>query len=175
MSEIRFAGHNLNKNMFNDNNKVLILENIRSAHNVGAIFRTASGAGVGKIFLVGYTPTPLDRFNRPQQTIKKTALGAEQEIPWEYDSEIEAIIFKLKRQSYKIVSVEQTSTSVSLENFCTPQKAVFILGNEVSGVTDKALGLSDYITQIPMLGKKESLNVATAMALVVYHDLLCKK
>jgi tRNA G18 (ribose-2'-O)-methylase SpoU len=152
--------------------KILILENIRSAYNVGAIFRTANGAGVSKIFLVGYTPTPIDRFGRLQSEIKKTSLGASEEIDWEHRTDIIGLISELREKEIRIVSVEQTNTAISLIKFSVPEKVAYIVGNEVDGISSNTLALTDMIIEIPMLGSKESLNVSVATGIVLYHGLV---
>lgn len=152
--------------------KYLILENIRSAYNVGAIFRTADGAGVSKIFLIGYTPAPLDRFGRVQPEIQKTSLGASAEISWEHQQSSLEVIQKLKAEGFKIVVVEQTPNSTSLKNFIVPDNVVYVVGNEVGGVEAETINLADYVVDIPMSGFKESLNVSTATGIVLYKDLI---
>lgn len=151
--------------------KYLILEDIRSAYNVGAIFRTADGAGVSKIFLIGYTPAPLDRFGRVQPEIKKTSLGASEEIAWEQRTDIAELITELQSEDIKVVAVEQTPSSVSLTKFSVPEKIAYIVGNEVDGVSKAALSMANTIIEIPMLGTKESLNVSVATGIVLYHGL----
>ncbi len=150
--------------------KVLVLENIRSAYNVGAIFRTADGAGVNKIFLVGYTPSPIDRFGRTQPEIKKTSLGASEEIDWEHLEDISQVITTLKNDGFSVVSVELGENSVQLDQFNVPEKVAYIVGNEVEGVSDEALSLSDSQVEIPMLGAKESLNVSVATGIILYKE-----
>ncbi len=149
--------------------KILILENIRSAYNVGAIFRTADGAGVSKIFLVGYTPTPTDRFGRPQPEIKKTSLGASEVTAWEHSLVITDVITRLKADGLTVVAVEISEKAVSLDEFIVPAKVAYIVGNEVEGVSKEALALSDAQVEIPMLGSKESLNVSVATGIILYH------
>lgn len=151
--------------------KYLILENIRSAYNVGAIFRTADGAGVSKIFLIGYTPAPIDRFGRIQPEIKKTSLGASEEIEWEHTSDIAAVINSLKVDEVSVVAVEQGIKAVPLGDFSVPEKVAYIMGNEVEGVSKEAVSLADTIVEIPMLGSKESLNVSVAAGIILYHGL----
>lgn len=150
--------------------KILILENIRSAYNVGAIFRTADGAGVSKIYLVGYTPTPIDRFGRPQPEIKKTSLGASEEIEWEHYERVSDFISPLKKEGITVVAVEQAPVSISMIDFIVPEKVAYIVGNEVEGVSKESLELADVIIDIPMLGTKESLNVSVAAGIVLYHS-----
>jgi len=152
--------------------KYLILENIRSAYNVGAIFRTADGAGVGKIFLVGYTPQPTDRFGREQNEIEKTSLGAAKTVPWEYVETGKEAIKKCQAEGFMVAAVEQTKKSVPLKDFSPPEKVVYILGNEVKGVEEKTIALSDVVVELPMLGDKESLNVSVAAGIIMYRDLV---
>lgn len=151
--------------------KVLILDNIRSAHNVGSIFRTADGAGVEKIYLVGYTPTPIDRFGRVQPEITKTSLGASEVVPWEQvkNEDVASLISKLKKESFKVVAIEQAPTSIRLADFSVPDKVVYILGNEIDGVGEEFLSLADQVVEIPMLGHKESLNVGVSAGIVLFH------
>lgn len=148
--------------------KYLILDNIRSTHNVGSIFRTADGAGVKKIFLCGYTPSPVDRFNRPVPAILKTSLGATETVEWEADSDVVSVVCRLKEQGFLIVSVEQTEQSISFHSFTSPEKVAFILGNEIDGVQPAVLSASDVVIDIPMNGKKESLNVSVAAGIVLF-------
>jgi tRNA G18 (ribose-2'-O)-methylase SpoU len=151
--------------------KYVILEDIRSAYNVGAIFRTADAAGVAKVFLTGYTPAPIDRFGRVQTEISKTSLGASESVPWESRDTITDLIKELQTQGVSIVAVELAGGSVLLPNFLVPGKVAYILGNEVTGVSAEALGLADAIVEIPMLGQKESLNVSVSAGIVLYHGL----
>lgn len=147
----------------------LILENIRSAHNVGAIFRTADGAGVSKIYIVGYTPAPTDRFGREQPEILKTSLGASDTIPWEqHDSAVE-IIEELKKDRVEIIAVEQHTKSIEYHSHKPTGARAFIMGNEIEGVSAAALAVADTIVDIPMSGQKESLNVATTAGIILFH------
>lgn len=152
--------------------KYVILENIRSAYNVGAIFRTADATGVTKIFIVGYSPTPTDRFGRVQPEISKTSLGASETVPWVYYENIAAALESLHSEDVSIVAVEQTKNSVTLKDFVIPDKVCYILGNEVDGVSKEALAAVDTIVELPMLGTKESLNVSVTAGVVLYHDLI---
>jgi 23S rRNA (guanosine2251-2'-O)-methyltransferase len=152
--------------------KYLILENIRSAYNVGAIFRTADGAGVSKIFLIGYTPAPLDRFGRVQPEIEKTSLGASKEILWEHQPNIESVLSRLKEEGVTVVAVEQGERAIPLSEFTTPEKVAYILGNEIDGVSVTALAQAGVVVELPMLGTKESLNVSVAAGIVMYHGLV---
>lgn len=151
--------------------KVVILDNIRSAHNVGSIFRTADGAGVKKIYLLGVTPTPIDRFGRVQTEISKTSLGASEMIEWEYvkNEDVSELISKLKTDNFKVVAIEQTPDSVNLEDYIVPERVAYIFGNEIDGVGEKLLSLTDQIVEIPMQGSKESLNVAVSAGIALFH------
>jgi tRNA G18 (ribose-2'-O)-methylase SpoU len=153
---------------------VIILENIRSAYNVGAIFRTADASGVDKIYLVGYTPAPTDRFGRTQSEIKKTSLGASEYIEWEQVGSITQVIDRLKETDFQVVAIEINNNSQSLIDFVPQDKVAYILGNEVEGVSDEALSLADQVRHLPMLGKKESLNVSVTAGIVMYHGLYHK-
>jgi 23S rRNA (guanosine2251-2'-O)-methyltransferase len=151
--------------------KYLVLENIRSAYNVGAMFRTADGAGIDKIFLVGYTPTPIDRFARVQPEIQKTSLGASETIAWQHFADSQSALKRLQSEGLSIVPVEQTEHSISLHAFSVPKNVAYVMGNEVEGVSDVFLQAADTIIEIPMLGEKESLNVSVAAGIVMYHGL----
>jgi 23S rRNA (guanosine2251-2'-O)-methyltransferase len=148
---------------------ILILENIRSAQNVGAIFRTADGAGVSKIYLVGITPTPLDRFGRKRGDIAKAALGAEETVPWEYKKLTRPLLQKLKRDGYQIISLEQDVRSKDYKKIKPKKKFALIVGAEVTGIDKKTLEESDIIAEIPMKGKKESLNVSVSLGIALYR------
>lgn len=150
---------------------VVILENIRSAQNVGAIFRTGDAIGVEKMYLTGYTPTPIDKFGRPQKEIAKTALGAEKTIPWESVPETAVLIERLRGEGFLIVAVEKTSGAVDYKTLETPNKVAFIFGNEVEGVSPATLVSADTVVVIPMRGMKESLNVATTAGIVLFRAL----
>lgn len=147
----------------------VILHDIRSAHNVGAIFRTADGAGVSRIFLSGYTPQPLDRFGRPVAEIVKTSLGASDTVLWEVVTDISVCITNLKQQGIQVVAVEQTIDAVSLYDFVPQSNVAYIFGNEVTGIDVEVLALCDVVLEIPMCGAKESLNVATTAGIVLFH------
>jgi len=149
----------------------LILHNIRSTHNVGSIFRTADAAGVSKIYLTGYTPTPLDKFKRPRKDIAKVALGAEKTISWEHVPNIKILIKKLKREKMQIVALEQAENSIDYKTVKPKNSLAFILGNEVGGIEKSVLKECDEILEIPMRGKKESLNVSVAAGIVLFRVL----
>lgn len=151
--------------------KYVILEDIRSAYNVGAIFRTADAAGVAKVFLAGYTPAPTDRFGRVQPEIEKTSLGASATMPWEQIATTNEIIERLKGDGVTVVAVELAKGSVPLKDFKEPEQVAYIVGNEVDGVRPETLAAADVIVELPMLGQKESLNVSVTAGVVLYHGI----
>ena len=153
------------------NNNILILHNIRSVENVGAMFRTADAAGVIKIYLTGYTPAPLDRFGRKRRDLVKSALGAEEFVSWEQKKSIFPLLAKLKREKYLIIAIEQDEKSIDYKKVRLKQKNVFIVGAEVSGIPKNILQKCDVIAEIPMRGKKESLNVSVALGIVLFSAL----
>ena len=150
---------------------IIILHNIRSVHNVGSIFRTADAAGVSEIILSGYTPTPLDRFNQPRPDFAKVSLGAEKTMPWKQVRTLGTTLSRLQKEGCCLIAIEQDAHSTPLFNFTPPRgkKLVVIFGNEVRGVSKPLLKKCDAILEIPMHGKKESLNVSVTagIALVV--------
>jgi len=152
---------------------VVILHNIRSMYNVGSVFRTADAVGAEKIYLCGITPKPLDEFSRPRKQLTKVSLGAEKYVPWEKVKSTNRLIDKLRKDGYKVLSVEQNENSVPYYKLQTknykPNKTALVLGSEVKGLPLNILKKSDKILEIPMLGKKESLNVSVAFGIVVYH------
>jgi len=153
------------------NSSILILPDIRSAINVGAIFRTADAVGIDRIFLVGCTPRPSDTFGRIQKDIAKSALGAETWIPWFYNKTLIPLIKKLKKDGYEIVALEQDNRSIDYRKLKVPQKVAIILGEEVNGLDKKVLDICDQIIEIPMHGKKESLNVSVACGIALFRIL----
>jgi len=146
------------------NKRYLILPNIRSCHNVGAMFRCADAFGVEKIYLVGYTPCP------PKPQIDKVSLGAEQWVPWEYRKDLKRLIHSLKKKRTQMVALEQSAYSVDIASFSmqTNHDIAIIVGNEVDGVPIDILALCDNVVHIPMQGKKESLNVSIAAGIALY-------
>ncbi len=153
----------------------LILHNIRSLYNVGSIFRTADAAGVKKIYLTGYTPAPVDRFGKIRPEIHKTALGAEKIVEWRKYKDIGTLIAKLKKIRIKITAVEQADNSIDYKKFkpacrqAGPRYPLaLIFGNEVRGLSKQILKKCDYIIEIPMHGKKESLNVSVSAGIVLF-------
>jgi len=148
---------------------VLVLPDIRSAINVGAIFRTADAVGVSKIYLTGYTPRPNDKFGRVQKDIAKSALGAETWIPWDYKKSLGLLIKQFKKEGYTIIAIEQDKKSIDYRKIKIKNKTVFILGSEVGGLDKKILDKCDQIVEIPMKGRKESLNVSVACGVCLFR------
>lgn len=149
----------------------VLLHNVRSAHNVGSIFRTADGAGVSHLYLTGYTPAPLDRFKRVQKDIAKTALGAERVIPWTYAKSPARLVKQLKRAGWRIVGVEQDVRSRDYRTCKVSQQTVFVFGNEVLGLSSALRRGCDELIEIPMRGTKESLNVSTTAGIILFNVL----
>ena len=185
----------------------LILHNIRSAYNVGSIFRTADAAGVLKIYLTGFTPTPIDRFGRKRKDIQKSALGAEDTVAWEHTNRPGILIDKLKKEGVYIVGVEQSPEAVdykTLTPLSTPPRSrltyfsaekllfsrrrtakclargvssmrflnssrAYLFGNEIKGLSPQLLKKCTVVAEIPMHGKKESLNVAVAAGIILFR------
>lgn len=144
----------------------LLLENIRSLHNVGSAFRTADAFRLEKIILAGYTPVP------PQKEIRKTALGAEENVAWEKNENPLEFLKKKKGEGYKVYSLEQTSQSISLEALQYDRlPKILVLGNEVDGVSQEIIDLSDASIEIPQFGTKHSLNVSVALGIACWKML----
>jgi 23S rRNA (guanosine2251-2'-O)-methyltransferase len=150
----------------------LLLDNIRSVHNVGSIFRTAETAGVAKIYCLGTTPLPVDRFGRKRKDLAKVALGAEDLVKWEHVEDEAMLIKQLKKQGFRIIAIEQAPNSVDYREVKPHEKSLFILGNEVGGVSQEILKLVDVIAEIPLKGKKESLNVSVAAGIALYSIIV---
>ena len=158
--------------MINNNlDRILILPDIRSAINVGAIFRTSDAAGISKIYLTGWTPRPTDKFGRIQKDIAKSALGAENFVEWEYQKSLVSLISKLKKQGYKIIALEQDKRAIDYRKIKIGNKIAIIVGPEVLGLSKKILDECDIITEIPMYGRKESLNVSVACGIALFRIL----
>ena len=156
----------------------LVLHDVRSVHNVGSIFRTADAAGITKIYLGGITPVPLDRFKKVRPDFAKVSLGSERSVAWESVNGRGAavsVIGKLKKEGYKIFAVEQSKKSLPYYTAevlaCTrrSKKIALVLGNEVEGLPLSILKMMDMAIEIPMAGKKESLNVAVAFGIVAFR------
>lgn len=145
---------------------IVILDNLRSTYNVGAIFRTADASGVSKIYLCGITPSP-DR----NEKIKKISLGAENYVLWEKVSQTWRLIQTLKKEGYFLIALEQNPKSKNLFKIkkIKKKKIALILGKETKGLSQKILSKADLIVEIPMYGKKESLNVSVAFGIAVYY------
>lgn len=158
-------------NLMPKSTSILILHNIRSNHNVGSLFRTAECAGISKIILSGYTPTPVDKFGRPVKEIAKVALGAEKTIVWEKYKTLKKALENFKKQGAFIVGIEQGKNSIDYKKVKLKSLTVFILGNEVKGLSKKDIELCDVLAEIPMKGKKESLNVSVAGAVAIFRML----
>lgn len=154
---------------------IVIAHNIRSTHNVGAIFRTADGFGVKKIILSGYTPYPLTQHDsrlphiarKLHDQIHKTALGAETIVPFEYQPNPN--ITALKQEGFYIVGLEQSERRTWLPQFKSPEKVALLLGEEVDGIAEPLLAECDTIVEIPMVGQKESFNVSVATGIALYQ------
>ena len=143
---------------------IVILDNIRSIHNVGSIFRTSDSFLIEKIIISGYTATP------ENSKMEKTALGSSDSVDWEYSEDIIDTIKKLKKRGTRIISVEQADKSLNIENFkpVRDNKYAFIFGNEVDGIQDDIINVSDEVVEIPQVGTKHSLNVSVAAGIVLW-------
>jgi 23S rRNA (guanosine2251-2'-O)-methyltransferase len=157
---------------------IVILNNIRSSENVGSIFRTCDAAGVKKIVLCGYTPAPLDRFGRENKGLAKVSLGAEKFVAYEKFESLKSAGKKLKKQRFKIIGIEQDKKAINykkIKEFLNLKSRVsnlaLIFGNEVEGLSKEDLKLCDIIAEIPMLGRKESLNVSVSVGIVLFELL----
>lgn len=149
--------------------KIVVLDNIRSVYNVGSIFRTSDALSVDKIYLCGYTPTPKDRFGRDRKDLVKVALGAEKNIQWEYCKTTLEAIKILKKEKFQIIALEQADNSVDYKKVKIKGNTAMILGEEVSGLSKEILKLADIVAEIPMQGKKESLNVSVAYGVAGFN------
>jgi len=154
----------------------LILSDIRSTYNVGSLMRTADGFGVKHIYFAGYTPYPTfvgDKrmphlAKKINWAIHKTALGAENFIPFSVHRDTKAAIAEAKKQGYTVAALEQSPKSIDINTYTSPPKLALILGNELKGVSRQTLSSCDVILEIPMLGKKESLNVSVSGIIAMY-------
>ena len=143
---------------------VLVLDNIRSAHNVGSAFRTADAFGVDKIYLGGICPVP------PSPDLRKVALGAEEVIPSEHVDDVVALVTRLQAEGYTVIAVEQTVHSVKLDEFQREpgRKYALVFGNEVNGVQQEVVDACDYALEIPQQGTKHSLNVSVSIGVILW-------
>ena len=152
---------------------LLVLHDIRSAHNVGSMFRTADGSGVGQIVLSGYSPVPPKvgalYLTDADKAFRKTALGAESTVPWKKVSSLPRLMTRLKQEGYVLVALEQAPGSIDYREYRSTGKVALIVGNEVEGVAASILKRCDAILEIPMRGKKNSLNVSVATGIALYE------
>lgn len=142
----------------------VLLDNIRSAHNVGSIFRSCDAFLIDEIVLCGITAKP------PNKEIRKTALGSTDSVKWSYFENIKDAILKLKQEKYQIISVEQADKSTDLKNFKiqSKKKYAIIFGNEINGVNQKVIDMSDDVVEIPQFGTKHSFNVSVSVGIVIW-------
>ena len=145
----------------------ILVENVRSVHNVGSIFRTADGFGSEKIYLTGYTAYP------PRDDLHKTALGAEESVPWEYYKDPIIAAKTIKKNNIPLILVEQTLKSQSIYDIKIPFPVCFMVGNEVVGVSEELSSLADMHVELPMRGIKQSLNVSVAVGVIGYELSRC--
>jgi len=143
----------------------VLLENVRSLYNVGAFFRTADAVSLEKLYLTGITGYP------PQRMIAKTALGAEETVPWRHGPETEKTLLELRSANYEIAAIETSAHAIDLFDWQPRFPVCVLFGHETDGLTPRAAGLADTHIRIPMLGRKHSLNVASAGAVVLYEML----
>ena len=143
---------------------VLVLDNIRSAHNVGSAFRTADAFGIDKIYLGGICPVP------PSPELRKVALGAEEVVPFEHIDDVAALVARLQAEDYTVIAVEQTVHSVKLDEFQREpgRKYALVFGNEVNGVQQEVVDACDYALEIPQQGTKHSLNVSVSIGVILW-------
>lgn len=143
----------------------VVLDNVRSMHNVGSVFRSADAFLVEAIVLCGFTPQP------PHRDIHKTALGATETVPWQYAADVIQVLSKLRNDGYRIIAVEQAEGSIPLQQFSwqMEEKIAVIFGNEVEGVQDSVIAICDECVEIPQSGTKHSLNISVAAGIVLYQ------
>jgi len=148
---------------------IIILDDIRSLHNIGSVFRSSDAFLVEKIYLCGITAVP------PNKEIHKTALGATETVTWEHAENVLEVIEKLKKENVAVYAIEQTENSIMLNDFQPElnKKYALIFGNEVKGVNQKAINISDGVIEIPQLGSKHSLNISVTAGIVIW-DLFQK-
>lgn len=148
---------------------IIVLDDIRSLHNIGSVFRTSDAFLIEKIYLCGITATP------PNKEINKTALGATDTVAWEYQKDVLEVITELKSQNVEVYAIEQVENAIFLDNFKTEanKKYALVFGNEVFGVNQEAVKLCDGAIEIPQLGTKHSLNISVSTGIVIW-DLFCK-
>ena len=143
---------------------IVLLDDVRSLNNIGSIFRTCDAMGVKKMYLCGITAQP------PHREIRKTAIGASKSVDWEYEKDASKIVTKYRELGYEIIGVEQTSKSVSLENYQLNNKqTLLIFGNEINGVSQKLIDLCDLSLEIPQCGTKHSMNISVSVGIVLWN------
>lgn len=152
---------------------ILVLHNIRSSHNVGSLFRTADAAGFQEVYCCGITPAPLDEFNRVNSRLAKVSLGAERFLAWKRVKSTTALLDRLKKGGRRVYALEQSRHSVPYSEVTLSasefEQACLVVGNEIKGLSSGVLKRADVILDIPMFGKKESLNVSVAFGIVAFH------
>jgi 23S rRNA (guanosine2251-2'-O)-methyltransferase len=156
---------------------ILIVHNVRSAQNVGSILRSADAFGLSKIYLTGFTPYPLqakdDRLPhiaaKVHARIAKTALGAENTVAWQYEPDIDKVLAKLKASGFLLAGLEQSAKAITLPGYSLEVDLAVVVGREVEGIEPEVIKQMDLILEIPMLGQKESLNVAVAAGIAMYQ------
>ncbi len=150
---------------FKESNKlpvIIVLDNLRSAHNIGSIFRTCDAFRVEAIYLIGICAIP------PQKELMKTALGATETVVWRHFEYCNEALLLLKKDNYFIAAVEQTNQSILLQNFIPQSKTAFVFGNEVNGVSNEALEFCDASVEIPQFGTKHSFNVSITAGIILW-------
>lgn len=149
------------------NHRAVLLDNIRSAWNVGSILRSADGFGFGHAYLCGITPTP-DPLTSSGRAVLKTSLGAENSVTWSHHKDAVKLAAGLKKEGWKILALEEGGRDIGRMHFDLPGKSVLVLGSEVAGADPELLTLSDEVLSIPMRGEKRSLNVAIAFSVAAF-------
>lgn len=155
----------------------VIAHNIRSTHNVGALMRTAEGLGINKLYLTGYTPYPAVTNDhrlphiaaKLSRQINKTALGAETSLDWQAEPDAFKLLQRLKKSGFEIAALEQTASSIAISDYQPPPKLALVIGSEIGGIDKDLLSLASVKIEIPMAGKKESFNVASAAAMALFY------
>ena len=144
---------------------IVVLDDIRSMHNVGSAFRTCDAFAIEHLYLCGYTPQP------PHRDIHKTALGATETVSWQYFADTKSAVQQAKEMGYSIVAVEQAHDSTQLQDYKIKEgeKVAFVFGNEVNGVNDEILELADCCVEIPQYGSKHSLNISVSLGVVLWE------
>lgn len=152
---------------------VLVVDSLRSVHNVGSLFRTANAAGIESMYLCGTTPTPLDTKGRKRSDFAKVALGAEESISWNYKEDILATLQELQQEGFFLIAIEQDEKAIDYKKISIDgkDKVAFIVGNEVNGLSESVLSQVNIIVEIKMHGNKESLNVTIAAGIALYRIL----